>query len=606
MRLHALRRSLRAKLVIFLLLAITLPLTASIIITNMRTSSIVTEDKVKTAANLLYQGKTNLEHYMTTVTQASLLVYNGTSGGDTLYRILEQGREDYLSEQEIYTSLQNIAIAVKEVHQVYLHAAKAGRGYVIVGGNKKKMDQTQPSNGNFLEHVSVAPVFEPTHKSGDYGILLPPYSVSKRVVSIHRKIIAIPSDVQIGTLSIDINTSIIDAICQQLYDNEKEQLYLLSKDGTVVYGPTSAEIGLSWQDTEGRALLQTIKGSGSLISRSDTFHGVYVYDQLELNGLDWTLVKLIPNSTLQAGTRQVTMVNTVVLTISAIIVAIVAVLISFWITSPIRKLTEYANRIQSGELDIDIRLNRTDEIGALARRFRLMMETINNLVLREYRLEIANKTNELKALQAQVQPHFLYNALQMIGTSALQSGAPGVYQLVMLLGKLMRYSMSGSNKPVALAQEIEHTTAYLELQQQRFGDKLQYEIDMAPETGMLPVPRMILQPLAENVFKHAFDPAGGVMRVTVQTKRRDEQLLISVENDGPSIPASRLDELRSLIDQQSERSDQEHIGLSNVLSRLRLNCGEDASMTLDGGMNGGLRVTLHVPIGQDSDEEAQL
>ncbi|QKS46975.1 sensor histidine kinase (plasmid) [Paenibacillus cellulosilyticus] len=544
---------------------------------------------------------------MTTVTQASLLVYNGTTGGgDTLYRILEQGREDYLSEQEIYTSLQSIAVAVKEVHQVYLHAAKAGRGYVIVGGNKKKTDQPQPSNAYLLEQVSVAPVFEPTHKSGDYGILQPPYSVSKRVVSIHRKIIAIPSDVQIGTLSIDINTSIIDAICQQLYDNTKEQLYLLSKDGTVVYGPTSAEIGLSWQDTTGKELLRTIKGSGSSVANSDTFRGVYVYDQLELNGLDWTLVKLIPNSTLQAGTRQVTMVNTVVLTISAIIVAIVAVLISFWITSPIRKLTEYANRIQSGELDIDIRLNRTDEIGALARRFRLMMETINNLVLREHRLEIANKTNELKALQAQVQPHFLYNALQMIGTSALQSGAPGVYQLVMLLGKLMRYSMSGSNKPVALAQEIEHTTAYLELQQQRFGDKLQYTIDMAPGTGILPVPRMILQPLAENVFKHAFDPAGGVLRVTVQALRRDEQLLISVENDGPPIPDSRLDELRTLIHQQSERSDQEHIGLSNVLSRLRLNCGEEASMTLEGGAGGGLRITLHVPIRQDSNEEVQL
>jgi two-component system sensor histidine kinase YesM len=300
------------------------------------------------------------------------------------------------------------------------------------------------------------------------------------------------------------------------------------------------------------------------------------------------------------------MVNTVVLTVSGIIVAIVAVLISFWITSPIRKLTEYVNRIQSGELDIDIRLNRTDEIGALARRFRVMMETINNLVLREYRLEIANKTNELKALQAQVQPHFLYNALQMIGTSALQSGAPGVYQLVMLLGKLMRYSMSGSNKPVALAQEIEHTKAYLELQQQRFGDKLQYEINMAPETGILPVPRMILQPLAENVFKHAFDPAGGVMRVTVQATRNDEQLLISVENDGPPIPQERLEELRELIHEQSERSDQEHIGLSNVLSRLRLNCGEQASMMLEGGTNGGLRVTLLVPIQQDSEEEVQL
>jgi len=603
MKLHALSRSLRAKLVIFLLLAIAIPMAASIVITNVRTSVIVTDDKVNTASNLLFQGKTNLEHYMKTVTQASLLVYNGTSGSDTLYRILEQGREDYLSEQEIYKSLQSIALAVKEVHQVYLYASKVKRGYLVVGGNTKKADQPFPANGDKLVPDKVSAIYEPAHISGNYNINKPPYSSARKVVSIHRNVIRIPSDEQIGSLSIDIDTTVIDAICDNLYDGNKEQLYLLSDQGIVIYGPDADEIGKRWQDENGLAVVSA--GSGYGMANSESFRGVYVYDKLTDGNLNWTIVSKIPHSTLQAGTRQVTLVNTVVLILSSIVVAAMAVYVSFWITSPIRELTGYANRIQSGELDIDIRLNRTDEIGALARRFRLMMETINNLVLREYKLEIANKTNQLKALQAQVQPHFLYNALQMIGTSALQSGAPGVYQLVMLLGKLMRYSMSGSDKPVMLSEEIDHTTAYLELQKHRFGDKLDYRVDMAPDTARLPVPRMILQPLAENVFKHAFDPADGVLRVAIRTRRSDDELLlISIENDGPAIGPRQLEELRQLIGRKPETNEREreHIGLANVLSRLRLNCGERACLTLDSGADGGLLVTLIVPIVQEERE----
>lgn len=551
---------------------------------------------MKTASNLLYQGKTNLQHYLSTVTQASLLVYNGaSSGGDTLYRVLEQGRQDYLSEQEFYKSLQAIALAVKEVHQVYLHADKVQRGYLVVEGNTKKDNQATPANAAELRNAKVAAVFEATHESGNYGISKPPYYTPRRVVTLHRNILRIPSDEQLGTLAIDINTSVIDVICHELYDSSVEQLYLLSEDGTVVYGPQLEGIGKLWSDSEGRKIVAAKDGSGYKVAKTDDFNGVYVYDRLDEGSMHWTIVKMIPDSTLQAGTRQVTLVNTIVLVVSAIIVIAMAIYVSFWITSPIRQLTGYVNRIQSGELDIDIRLNRTDEIGVLARRFRLMMETINNLVLREYKLEIANKTNQLKALQSQVQPHFLYNALQMIGTAALQSGAPSVYQLVMLLGKLMRYSMSGSDKPVTLSQEIEHTTAYMELQKHRFGDKLDYVIETAPGIAMLPVPRMILQPLAENVFKHAFDPAGGFMHVRIAAYLQEECIIISVEDDGTPLTDERLKELRSLVEHQGV-GDQEHIGLANVRSRLRLNCGEEADLKLDHGARGGLRVTLVVPI----------
>src|SRR5690606_23950938 len=144
--------------------------------------------------------------------------------------------------------------------------------------------------------------------------------------------------------------------------------------------------------------------------------------------------------------------------------------ISYHITKPIKRLIQSIHTMQGGNLQTEIPINSRDEIGVLARRFRQLMNQINHLVLREYRLEIANKTNQLKALQAQVNPHFLNNALQSIGTLALKHKDREVYALISSLGKLMRYNMNAEETIVPLKKEIEHVAAYLELQKQRFGE----------------------------------------------------------------------------------------------------------------------------------------
>ncbi|ALS26829.1 integral membrane sensor signal transduction histidine kinase [Paenibacillus sp. 32O-W] len=601
MKLNWLKRSIRTKLIVFLLLAIGLPMLASILATNARTERIVSDEAVRQASNLIYQGKTNLNNYFDMAYGTTLLPYNDTQFGDTLYKILEQGRDDYLSEQVVNRSLLSIGNSMKEIYQVYLHAAAAEKGYLVVKGNLKKAHQLEPY-GSAIPETEMTKI-DPAHQSHLYGMQTLPYYAPKPVITIHRKIVQVPSFKPIGTLAIDLTTEVIDDICRNLYDPGLEELYLLTEDGTIVYGPDERKRGKRLNEAWVREALAGGQTRGHQSYKEEGHSGIYVYERLTDNGMNWTLIKRIPDKLLQAGTRQVTAVNTFVLGCSLIVAAAAAIFVSFWITSPLKKLTGYVNRIQSGELETDIRLTREDEIGILARRFRLMMETINNLVLREYRLELASKTNQLKALQAQVQPHFIYNALQSIGTAALQSGARDVYHLVMLLGKMMRYSMNTSESIVQLSQEIEHTQAYLELQKRRFGDKLAYEISMAPDTAALAVPRMVLQPLVENVFKHAFDPVGGQIRVWISTFRQGRHAAIQVEDDGPGIPEAKLQELRTLLDEIGKPEEQSlpsrredgHIGLYNVMSRLRLHAGPDAAMKLESRPGRGLRITLLVP-----------
>lgn len=134
---------------------------------------------------------------------------------------------------------------------------------------------------------------------------------------------------------------------------------------------------------------------------------------------------------------------------------------------------------------------REDEIGHLSRRFQSMMNTINDLILREYRLELANKTTQLRMLQAQINPHFINNALQSIGTLALQHEAPKVYALLASLAKMMHYAMHTDETIVPLEKELEHLNYYLQLQKQRFDDKFSYRYDIGEATRTIPVPKKI-------------------------------------------------------------------------------------------------------------------
>lgn len=595
------RRSLRAKLIVFLIIAIAVPMLLSIFVTNARTRDIVTKDALRQASNLMFQGKTNLIQYFDVTNQASLLPYNDSKFGDTLYKVLEQGKTDYLSEQEIYRTVQSIARSVKEIRQVYLHSQAAGKGYLVIKGNLYKAEQAEPFGKERIP-ADRSVYIEQAHTSHPYGIFNTPYYAAEDVITIHRRIVQIPGFKQIGTIAIDIRTDVIDSISSQLFGDDKEQLYLLSETGAVVYGPEGTARGeVLREEWVGQVLRQ--KGErGAETLQTSGFDGWYVYEKLDTPYMNWTLVRLLPKSVVTESTRQVTAVNTVILSTFLLAAIAAAVYVSFRITNPVKRLIRYINHVQAGDLEVDIKLQGSDEIGLMAAKFRKMMETINNLIFQEYKLQLANTSHQLKALQAQIQPHFLYNALQSIGTLALQHQAPKVYGLIAQLAKMMRYSMNGSDEQVDISQEIEHVKAYLDLQQQRFGDKLTVAVDIEAEAASCKVPRMVVQPLVENAFKHGFDPAGGRIRIAVSVWTDGETVTITVEDNGAGMSAQRLEEVRSMLQSGDlhEKWPDEHIGLANVMTRLRLYCGPDARLELDpidpAEDGGGLRVAIRIPV----------
>ncbi|RAI94713.1 two-component system sensor histidine kinase YesM [Paenibacillus pabuli] len=603
--------SIRTKLIAFMLIATTFPLLASISMTFIQTKTALREQAVAENKRLIFQASTNLNNYVDNVARASLAVYNDPN----FLRNLAKIPGDYRAVAEVYTTLQTIRSAVPDVFQLYLHSFAANQSTLIANPFPKREERKQAYSDSLhgkSDAKSQDIWVESAHLSHSYGFKAASADDPPRtVITLHRVIKDVPSTERLGVLAIDLNMDTIAEICSRLYDPTKEQIYVIDNQNQIIYEGKSEVSGTDALRQEAATELNSARSSaGTAQTASGHFeqdHSMYVYQQLGSQFADWTIVKQIPNETLYASATTLTW-NNAMIAIAALLLVIVATLfISIRITGPLKQLMRYMNQIQAGRLHVDIRLTSRDEIGVLARHFRDMMDTVNNLILREYRLEIANKTNQLKALQAQIHPHFLYNTLQSIGTLALQQQGQRVYVLLSSLSKMLRYSMRDQTR-VTLNEEAEHARLYLELQKERFGDRLEVELDFAEDTLRAEMPRMTLQPLIENYFKHGADVQPGKGRIRISSQRTpDDWIQIRVENNGPCIPEEKLSEIQRWLrpasissDSSQEPDETESIGLRNVMRRLQLNSppGYNATLTIGNIEPNGVEIIVKIYAGE--------
>lgn len=583
--------SIRTRLIQFMLVVTIVPLVLSLVITLIHTRESVKEQSMSENARLIFQGKTNLVNYLNNINSASIVVYSDPH----FLNNLSKSADDYQAIAEIYTTLQNLQGSLPDIQQVYMHSRTTSQSTLITNSVPRREIRPEPYEGTMKYDGTAKTSTEPPHPVHSYGFPPSPNDYSDRqVFTFYRPIVRIPSTTQLAILAIDVKLDGIASIFNQLYDADDEQLYLLDENGIVIYSGDSEEIGKPLANQE-FAAQATSEKSGII----DEKNAIRVYEKLGVSFADWTLVKQIPHNVLYRKSTELITINTTIAALALLAVIIGTLFISFRITKPIKQLASYMNQIQTGRLDVNIEVDSQDEIGSLSRRFRQMMDTINNLILRKYKLELANKTNQLNALQAQIDPHFLYNALQSIGTVALQHNVPRVYSLVSSLADMMRYKMRIGEAMVTLQEEVDHLKLYLDLQKERFDEQFDFIWDLAPESLPAAIPKMTLQPLVENYFKHGMDPHLGTGQLTIRSRLTEEnRLVIQIENNGVSIPEHELrqlqDELQIQKDENEDNSipERSSIGLYNVLMRLQLYSDDTAVLFIENIEPQGVRITL--------------
>ncbi|WP_342547576.1 sensor histidine kinase [Paenibacillus sp. FSL P2-0089] len=601
------KNSIRTRLMALVLLASVIPSGISVTFSYLYTRQSVTDQSVKQNTKLLTLGEANLRSYFSGMNQQAMSLYSGINVPSSFYTTLLTAKSaaqappgTILPDTRaiISTQLYNLFLSDRNTYQIHLYVRAARQSNLLLKGFFRRED-----NASYAAEGQAGgtyrPYLEVTHMDHQYGVKsgfpnLKPGSVP--VFTAHFPIYRTPSDSVLADLSIDYTLGELEGIVESMYNSDTERLYVLNEQGEALFASDPDWIGKPV--AAGWSRLPAEQDSGHFAWKKDGFQGIVMYKQIKAPLFSGSIIKLVPYEDLYTDARVITRFNMGIGLLFLLIGGISAVLISIGFTRPIKKLIHFTQKVQTGQLDAHMDAEREDEFGLLTRKITGMTRTINELIVKEYRLELANKTNQLKALQAQVNPHFLYNALQSIASLSLRYNAPKVYDLIYSLGSMMRYSMNTERTQVPLRDEIEHVQNYMILQTERFGEEnLQLAVEAGPETLELILPKMILQPIVENIFKHAF--ADGISGGLIQIECRLDgaaRLVLAVKDNGRGMSPERLEEITACLRGSSQQG-QEEIGLYNVLARLRLQFGSAAEMQLKNNEDGqGLTVTLIIPL----------
>lgn len=289
-----------------------------------------------------------------------------------------------------------------------------------------------------------------------------------------------------------------------------------------------------------------------------------------------------------------------------------ALSISTILSKPIARLTEAMQTAESDGAAKPLVYDRGDEIGGIIHSYNRMIvrledATRENLCILEENARNKIRENELVAmktraemnmLQAQINPHFLYNTLATINMQSIRHGDEGTSRIVNALAELLRYSISTSSDIVPLDQEIKHASNYITIQQIRFSNCFHASFDVPDEIGSLPVLRFILQPIIENSIKHGFEgwETGG--EITVTARLNGENLILSIRDNGVGMDDETLSGLRSEMERDlaAWQAGSYGIGLKNVYYRLKLHYQERMNMVIHSELMKGTEVRMEFPV----------
>lgn len=579
--------SLRYKFMLLFCLLITIPFLISGIVTYRKYSSNVERNAESYTAQIMDQIKLNLDRYVKEVDRLTLTPFYD----ENIMRILKShdglpGQPQYLTTDD--ASKMNLFISSLSFDRTEI------KGILIFANNGRLFSNLEPSVHATWEPESSGWMDAVLKQDGGLTII-PPHEAmyykqsERRIISIARVIREPYTHKALGIVKIDMTEEGLRKMLSPVTLSANSKLYIKDWQERIIYsnsGDESAESYGAIPDANGNAYL-----SAEVIS--------------DYSGLK--VVGLIPLHDLRKEVRELSSFTLYISLLSLTIAYMLAVLSAARLVKPIRHLQSKMKLVQKGSFKQRADVTTKDEIGQLTEVFNGMIEEIDRLVKQVYETSLRERDAELSALQSQINPHFMYNTLETMNMLALQQQNDELSRIITSLGKLLRYTVDKQEKPVYLLDELRFVEAYLQIQSFRLGGRLQAEIHVDTSFEHLLVPKLILQPLIENVIEHGI---GRAPRTTVRlsAKAIDDSLCLILRDDGKGMDEERRLELnqwmnRSMHEELSGQGDSRGFGkvrrgfaMRNVHQRLRLLYGEPYGLTIYKTDHPGTEIRIWLPM----------
>ncbi len=416
-------------------------------------------------------------------------------------------------------------------------------------------------------------------------------------IKVARKLYAIkPSGVQYSALlTIDIETNYFNDILESVKTAPNGTAFIIDANDNVILSTKNFAAAKPVVDQRFR---KKYRGGGSYTSWIEKIHGVATLVSVkQINQIGWKIVATAPVNELNGELISFNQLVLLVIGIACVLACLIAVLFVNDIANPIRKLVQSMSGVKGGNFDINLSYKRNDEFAFLINQYKTMMREIKELIdqlyiseLNKKQAEVKAREYELKALQAQINPHFLYNTLDSINWLAIKYQAEDISIMVKSLSNFFRYSLNRGKTEIRLEEEKKQIESYLMIQRIRFQEKLDFRVEFAPEILKCKTIKLILQPIVENAILHGIEKRKGEGLITITGRKVADRIEIVIADNGAGADIEELN--RILTD---EADPETAFGIRNVNERIKHFFGATYGMTFALNAAGGVTAVITIP-----------
>ena len=443
---------------------------------------------------------------------------------------------------------------------------------------------------NFLEGHKQMRLL-PTHDTSYYSDVSD-FTVTRNIMNT--RTIQSADEQELGTLYIDVSADYFDGIINETDLEDGCRMYVIDrKEKVFVYSQEKENIGAGIGKLED--YLPEMEEDKQYIKADGNY---FIYRLIP--GTDWLVAEEIPAFNLENSYQEIQTNILIIIGFSVILLMIIYFFYSKMMNKPIRTLKDAMEQIQDGNLDTRVTIKSNDEAGFLAKGLNQMTENLQNHIQQVYIAEIRQRDAEIEALKTQIQPHYLYNTLDVIRMTAITNDDNVTAEMIDSLSGQLKYLIGNARDMVTLQAEIDSIRNYFKIIRIRYENRFELEINIEENLLGLEVPQLIIQPVVENAVKYGLKPKSGTGVIAVNAREEDGCLEITVMDNGVGMEPERLKTVQERLESpetvKHPKSKRASLGLKNVYDRIKLMFGDTYGLEISSFENIGTMVKYRLPI----------